>query len=72
MFRLLQVFVAVALIGFRPPLGAQDKTAAKAPSAAEALFFEKEVLPILKANCFKCHTGKKLRGGLSLAGRAGV
>jgi hypothetical protein len=52
--------------------GAQDKTAAKAPSAAEALFFEKEILPILKANCYKCHTGKKLRGGLSLASRAGL
>src|SRR5262249_14855123 len=56
---------------------AQDKTAAKAPSAAEVLFFEKEVLPILKTNCFKCHGGPgqghpKLRGGLSLASRAGL
>ncbi len=51
---------------------AQNQVTTRAPSAVEALFFEKEVLPILKANCFKCHTGKKVRGGLSLAGRAGL
>src|SRR5262245_48627510 len=35
-------------------------------------FFEKEVLPILKANCFECHGGAKRRGGLSLASRKGL
>jgi hypothetical protein len=70
----LAVPAGAALLLSRPAAsGAQDKTAAaKAPSPTEALFFEKEILPILKANCFKCHTGKKLRGGLSLAGRAGL
>jgi hypothetical protein len=57
--------------------GAQEKTAAKAPSATEALFFEKEILPILKASCIKCHGGPgqggpKLRSGLSLRSRAGL
>ena len=34
-------------------------------------FFEKEVQPILKANCFKCHgEGKKLKGNLRLTSRA--
>jgi hypothetical protein len=42
------------------------------PSAEQVSFFEKEVLPILKANCFKCHGNGKARGGLSLASRAGV
>ena len=36
------------------------------PSAKEAAFFTKEVLPVLEANCFKCHGGGKSRGGLSL------
>src|SRR5262249_18268204 len=38
----------------------------------EAAFFEKEVLPILKANCFKCHGDGKARGGLSLTSRQGL
>jgi hypothetical protein len=42
------------------------------PSAEQVRFFENEVLPILKANCFKCHGIGKARGGLSLASRAGV
>src|SRR5262249_13664071 len=42
------------------------------PPAAEAAFFAKEVLPVLKANCFACHGGGKAKGGLSLASRAGL
>jgi hypothetical protein len=42
------------------------------PSAEQVRFFEQEVLPVLKANCFKCHGNGKARGGLSLASRAGV
>ncbi len=36
--------------------------------------FEKDVLPILKQNCLKCHGDdpEKLKGGLNLATRAGV
>jgi hypothetical protein len=36
------------------------------------IFFEKEVLPILKTSCFRCHADGKTRGGLSLASRAGL
>ena len=40
---------------------------AESPSAADVAFFEKDVLPILKANCFACHgSEKKLQGGLKL------
>ncbi|HLQ46549.1 MAG TPA: DUF1549 domain-containing protein, partial [Planctomycetaceae bacterium] len=39
-------------------------------AAADVAFFEKEVLPILKANCFACHGAeKKLQGGLRLTNR---
>jgi hypothetical protein len=43
---------------------------AKTFSAADIAFYEKEVLPILRANCLKCHGGTdKIRGGLRLTAR---
>jgi mono/diheme cytochrome c family protein len=39
---------------------------------ADAALFEKEVQPILKTNCFKCHGDGKTKGGLSLASREGL
>ncbi len=49
-------------------------------SAASAQDFEKEILPILKAKCFKCHEKehedagkiKKPKGGLSLDSAAAI
>lgn len=39
----------------------------------EALsFYEKEVLPILKANCYKCHGDGKAKGKLSLESRDAI
>jgi hypothetical protein len=35
-------------------------------------FYEKEVLPILKDNCLKCHSEKKIRGGLRLDSRSAI
>jgi hypothetical protein len=64
-------FAALCLLTRPAGSGAQEK-AAKAPSAAELAFYEKEVRPILEANCFKCHGGTKARGGLSLASRVGL
>lgn len=44
-----------------------------APPAEDVAFFEKEVLPILKANCFACHGAeKKLQGGLKLTSREDI
>jgi Protein of unknown function (DUF1553)/Protein of unknown function (DUF1549)/Planctomycete cytochrome C len=37
----------------------------------EVAFFEKEVKPILQANCIKCHGGEKIRGALRLTTRDG-
>lgn len=40
-------------------------------SAADVTFFEKEVFPILKANCFACHGGEpKVQGEFKLTSRA--
>ena len=61
------------LIGmsYRPADGADKKTdATKTFSPQQVAFFEKQVLPILKENCFKCHTATKPRGGLRLDSRA--
>lgn len=34
--------------------------------------FTEEILPLLKANCLKCHSGEKPKGGLSLTSRQGL
>ena len=45
----------------------------KSFTAADIDFYEKEVRPVLQANCFKCHGGgDKLKGGLRLTDRDSV
>lgn len=42
-------------------------------TSEQVAFFEKQVLPILKENCLKCHGGgEKIRGGLKLTSREQV
>ena len=41
-------------------------------TAEQVAFYEKQVLPILKEHCFKCHTGKKVRGKLWLDTRTAI
>jgi mono/diheme cytochrome c family protein len=35
-------------------------------------YFEKEVLPIFKANCYSCHGGKQVKGEFRLSDRASL
>jgi hypothetical protein len=42
------------------------------PAAADVEFFERKVRPVLVNHCGGCHSGKKTRGGLSLASRAAL
>src|SRR5579863_416388 len=59
---------------------AADEPPAKPPadgdrnsSKEQVEFFEKQVQPILKARCFKCHgADEKIKGGLRLSSRAAV
>src|SRR5260221_2355325 len=45
----------------------------KAFSEEQIDFFEKQVHPVLKARCLKCHGGEeKIRGGLELTSRAAL
>ena len=50
----------------------EKQPAAQAFTAEQIAFYEKQVLPILKESCLKCHTGKKPRGKLWLDSRAGI
>src|SRR5277367_2922750 len=38
----------------------------------DKVFYEKEVLPVLTANCYKCHADGKAKGGFSMIDRAGL
>lgn len=54
-----------------PAQPAAEKTAKF--SADEVTFFEKEVFPILRANCFACHGGEpKVQGQFKLTSRAAI
>jgi hypothetical protein len=55
--------------------GSARSAAEKKPAAFTAeqvRFYEKQVVPVLKEHCWKCHTGKKPRGGLRLDSRPAV
>jgi hypothetical protein len=59
---------ATALVAFRAESSAGPP--AKSFPAADVAFYEKEVLPVLRGNCLKCHgEGEKVRGGLQLTAR---
>src|SRR5262245_38589939 len=48
-----------------------NPTPDKTFTADELAFYDKEVEPLLKANCLSCHGGEsKIKGGLKLTSRA--
>src|SRR5437870_12425432 len=67
----LIVAAAAGLLTAALPAHAADPPA-KQFSAGDLAFFETEVLPVLTANCFKCHGEGKVRGGLRLTSRESV
>src|SRR6266487_1654177 len=58
---------AMMAVNFESSAGAQEKN-----QAARAASFSKDVLPILKASCGKCHTGKDGKGGVDLSSYASM
>ena len=62
-------FVVAVLLGvcgvFLHPAKSVGKEAAKAEKVA--LTFEKDILPIFRAKCFRCHAGVEPKGGLNLS-----
>ena len=47
------------------PIGAQDQT-------LRAASFAKDVMPVLKASCSKCHSGGAAKGGVDLSSYAAM
>jgi len=63
------IVIAALLGGLMSPLQAADP----ALSPREQVdFFTGKVKPLLVKNCFKCHAGSKVKGGLHLDNRAGL
>ncbi len=62
----------IALLGALP--AARAGAADPAPPPEQLAFYEKEVLPLLAANCLKCHGNdpKKLKAGFALTSRAAI
>ncbi len=72
----LRQIVAGLLVGLACLIGVSQRSATGADASKvtpeKVAFFEKQVLPILEASCFKCHSGKKVKGGLHLDNRTGL
>ena len=60
--------VAIVLAGW----GLRVGTVEAQVDASKPEFYTTQVLPILKANCYKCHAGATPKGGLSLETKAGM
>jgi Protein of unknown function (DUF1553)/Protein of unknown function (DUF1549)/Planctomycete cytochrome C/Concanavalin A-like lectin/glucanases superfamily len=46
--------------------------AVAAPTPEQTEFFERKIRPVLAAECYECHAGKKAKGGLKLDWRGAV
>jgi mono/diheme cytochrome c family protein len=63
---------APALLTVAVLFGPSPVLRAEAPRSADGDFFEKQVRPLLVANCFQCHGNGKTKGGLSLTSRGSI
>jgi len=52
--------------------GSETASKAKPISADDREFFEKRIRPLLVENCFKCHSGPKVKGKFWLDNRAAL
>ncbi|MFN0195209.1 MAG: PSD1 and planctomycete cytochrome C domain-containing protein [Planctomycetaceae bacterium] len=53
-------------------IGGAIRAEDKEPDAAGVEFFEKNVRPLLVANCYECHSAEEKKGGLVLEFREGI
>lgn len=71
--RIANLARAVAAFGLLMGFAAAQEPPPPSFAADQLQFFEREVAPILKANCVSCHGGeKKVQSGLFLTSREGV
>jgi hypothetical protein len=56
----------------RAPLPPNSTVADDAPVADAPAVFDAKIRPVLADSCLRCHSGKKVRGGLRLDARAGL
>jgi Protein of unknown function (DUF1549)/Protein of unknown function (DUF1553)/Planctomycete cytochrome C len=66
------VVIVTVSVACGAPKGKGRQSDATAQAKAQHAFFEKEVFPLLKTRCLKCHSGSKPKGNLRLSNRAGV
>ena len=68
----MRIALSFAALISAAPFGRADDT--PAPTADQVAFYQKEVRPILEANCVRCHgkNPEKIRGGFNLTTRAGL
>src|SRR5436305_4572950 len=64
------VLVTWPLLALPAAVPAADPAKDFSPEALA--FYERDVLPILKANCYKCHADGKAKGNLSLTTRGAI
>src|SRR5258708_21720331 len=70
---LMFAFVPGSISRADEPPAKPNATGEPSFSKAQIEFFEKEVQPILKVRCLKCHGAEeKIRGGLRLSSRAAL
>jgi hypothetical protein len=65
-------YVALALVGLLAQAAGAQSPEKRQAGPDETAFFANQVLPILQANCFKCHGDANVKSKLSLFSRTGM